>query len=81
MITSIQPAIGHTLCASAPFAAAAACLGVARGSVPPIRTLADPIAPLSFVTGRPSERRVRSALANFVAPDGGGGALLFVGHA
>jgi 3-oxoacyl-[acyl-carrier-protein] synthase II len=80
-ITSIQPAIGHTLCASAPFAAAAACLSVAGGSVPPLRSIADPIVRLPFVTGASSTRATRSALVNFVGPGGAGGSLLFAAHA
>jgi 3-oxoacyl-(acyl-carrier-protein) synthase len=76
-VTSIQPAIGHTLCASGPLAAAAACLTLARQAVPPIRSLDDPIAPLSFVAGTACDRAVETVLVNCLDPDGAGGSLLF----
>jgi 3-oxoacyl-(acyl-carrier-protein) synthase len=47
-ITSLQPAIGHTMSACGALNLAAACLVLSDGRVPPIGSLEDPEMPLRF---------------------------------
>ncbi len=67
-ITTLQPAIGHTMSACGSFNVAAACRALADGIVPPIRSLQVPDTSLPFavhqVTGS-----FETALVNAIEPD------------
>ncbi len=67
-VTSLQPAIGHTMCACGALNMAAACLMLADERVPPIRSLESPEMNLPFAlhaVGGP----LASVLVNAIEPD------------
>lgn len=74
-VTSIQPAVGHTMSAAGAMSAAAGSLVLARGQVPPIRSLkaAEFFLPL---TTDPVRGAFRSVMVNALDPDGASGSLL-----
>jgi 3-oxoacyl-[acyl-carrier-protein] synthase II len=67
-ITSLQPAIGHTMSACGAFTVAAACLILADERVPAIRSLESPEMPLPFAIHE-VRRRFGSVLTNAIDPD------------
>jgi 3-oxoacyl-[acyl-carrier-protein] synthase II len=67
-ITSLQPAIGHTMSACGALNVAAACLILADERVPAIRSLDTPDMPLPFATHE-TRRRFDSVLTNAIDPD------------
>jgi 3-oxoacyl-[acyl-carrier-protein] synthase II len=67
-VTSLQPAIGHTMSACGALNVAAACLILADERVPPIRSLATPEMPLPFAVHE-VRRRFGSVLTNAIDPD------------
>jgi 3-oxoacyl-[acyl-carrier-protein] synthase II len=76
-ITSLQPAIGHTMSACGALNVAAACLILAEGRVPRIRSLTSPEMPLPFAM-HPVAAPFASALANAIEPDGAAASVLLV---
>lgn len=67
-VTSLQPAIGHTMSACGALNVAAACLILADERVPPIRSLASPEMGLPFAMHE-VRRRFASVLTNAIDPD------------
>jgi 3-oxoacyl-[acyl-carrier-protein] synthase II len=75
-ITSIKGHIGHTMSAAGSLNAAAACLVLASGTVPAIRGLQRPCAPLRFVIGEPVMTHPSRVLVIESDPSGAAAALL-----
>jgi 3-oxoacyl-[acyl-carrier-protein] synthase II len=67
-VTSLQPAIGHTMSACGAFTVAAACLILADERVPAIRSLESPEMPLPFAIHE-VRRRFGSVITNAIDPD------------
>ena len=67
-VTSLQPAIGHTMSACGALNVAAACLILADERVPPIRSLSSPEMGLPFAM-HDVRRRFGSVLTNAIDPD------------
>jgi 3-oxoacyl-[acyl-carrier-protein] synthase II len=67
-ITSLQPAVGHTMSACGAVNVAAACLMLADERVPPIRSLESPETALPFATHEVTGR-FASVLVNAIEPD------------
>lgn len=67
-VTSLQPAIGHTMSACGALNVAAACLILADERVPAIRSLASPEMGLPFAMHE-VRRRFASVLTNAIDPD------------
>jgi 3-oxoacyl-[acyl-carrier-protein] synthase II len=67
-VTSLQPAIGHTMSACGAFNVAAACLILADERVPAIRSLESPEMPLPFAIHE-IRRRFGSVITNAIDPD------------
>ncbi len=63
LISTIKGALGESF-SSGGARAAAMALSIREGKVPPITGLGDPIAPLSFVTGKAREMNIRYGLVN-----------------
>lgn len=67
-VTSLQPAIGHTMSACGAFTVAAACLILADERVPAIRSLESPEMPLPFAMHE-IRRRFDTVVTNAIDPD------------
>ena len=67
-VTTLQPAIGHTMSACGALNLAAACFILADGVVPPIRTLESPEMALPFAMHQ-VRTEVGSVLVNAIEPD------------
>lgn len=67
-VTSLQPAVGHTMSACGALNLAAACLILADERVPPIRSLEAPEMPLPFAMHE-VRRRFGTVLTNAIDPD------------
>jgi 3-oxoacyl-(acyl-carrier-protein) synthase len=76
-ITSLQPAIGHTMSACGALNLAAACLMLAEEQVPPIRSLEFPEMPLRFAMD-PVTARFGTALVNAIEPDNAAASALLI---
>jgi 3-oxoacyl-(acyl-carrier-protein) synthase len=79
-ITAITPLAGHLQGAMGAAQAAAACLSIASGVIPPIANHESPqpeLAGLPFVAGQPARRPIRHALVSGVGLRGQAAALAF----
>ncbi len=76
-VTTLQPAIGHTMSACGALNLAAACFILADGLVPPIRTLESPDMPLPFALHQ-VRAEVGSVLVNAIEPDHAADSALLV---
>lgn len=76
-VTSLQPAIGHTMSACGALNLAAACLVLSDDRVPPIRSLEAPEMRLPFAM-HDVQGHFSTVLANAVEPDGAASSALLV---
>ena len=69
VVSSIKGAMGESF-SSGGIRAAALALSISKGMVPPTLGLNNPIAPLSFITGKAGNMDIRNGLVNAVSYGG-----------
>jgi len=69
LVSSVKGAVGESF-SSGGIRAAALALSISKGMVPPTLGLANPIAPLSFTTGKARKMDIRNGLVNAVSYGG-----------
>ena len=74
-VTSLQPAVGHTMSACGAMNMVAACLMLSDERVPPIRTLESPDTSLPFAMHE-VRGAFATALVNAIEPDSTAGSAL-----